>query len=53
VALHVTILGGGFLIVFLGTPVAALAVLVVAKIILDLRLHLRERERSGAAVNAG
>lgn len=53
VALHLTILGGGFLIVFLGTPVAALAVLVVAKIILDLRLHLRERERSGAAVNAG
>ena len=53
VALHLTILGGGFLIVLLGTPVAALAVLVVAKILLDLRLHLRERERSGAAVSAG
>jgi hypothetical protein len=47
VALHLTILGGGFLIVFLGTPVAALAILVVAKIVLDLRLHLRERERGG------
>ncbi len=45
VALHLTILGGGFLIVLLGAPVAALAILVVAKIILDLRLHLRERER--------
>jgi hypothetical protein len=53
VALHLTIIGGGFLIALLGTPVAALAVLVVMKILLDLRLHLRERQRAAAAISAG
>ena len=53
VALHLTIIAGGFLIALLGTPVAALAVLVVMKILLDLRLHLRERQRATVPVSAG
>lgn len=48
VVLHVAILGGGFLILGLGSPVWALALLVFLKIGLDVRAHLRERRRFGA-----
>ena len=47
VVLHVTILGGAFLVAALGTPVAALAVMVALKTAIDLGLHLRERRKAG------
>jgi len=40
--LHVVIIGGGFLVMALGSPAVALALLVVLKTALDLRAHLRE-----------
>ncbi len=46
VVLHVTILGGGFLIEILGTPVAALVLLVVLKTAIDLRTHLEEHRKA-------
>jgi ABC-type xylose transport system permease subunit len=46
VVLHVTILGGGFLIEILGTPVAALVLLVVLKTAIDLRAHLKEHRKA-------
>ncbi len=52
VVLHVAILGGGFLIMGLGSPVWALALLVFLKIGLDVRAHLRERRRFAAEPTA-
>jgi hypothetical protein len=49
VVLHITIIFGGFLIVSLGQPVAALALLVVLKTVIDGAAHLRERRRLGPA----
>jgi len=40
--LHVVILGGGFLVQMLGSPLIPLALLVVLKTGLDLFGHLRE-----------
>lgn len=40
--LHVVILGGGFLVQLVGSPLVALALLVVLKTGLDLFAHLRE-----------
>lgn len=40
--LHVVLLLGGILLLFLGAPVVLLALLVVLKIVLDLRAHLAE-----------
>ena len=45
VVLHLTILFGAFAIAFIGAPVAALVILIALKTALDLRLHLRERQR--------
>jgi hypothetical protein len=45
VVLHMTIIFGGFLIVSLGQPVAALALLIVLKVVIDGAAHLRERGR--------
>ena len=45
VVMHVTIILGGWAVGAAGTPVAALAVLVVLKIGMDLIGHLRERKR--------
>ena len=55
VVLHVTILGGAFLVGRLGTPLAALAILLIGKIVVDLGFHVREhrRARDRAAVAAG
>jgi hypothetical protein len=45
VVLHLTILGGGFLMKALRSPEAGLAVLVLLKISIDLAAHLRERTK--------
>lgn len=46
VILHITILGGGFLAMSLGSPAWALAILVVLKILVDLGAHLFEHRDS-------
>ena len=46
VVLHLAILGGGFLIMALKSPTAGLVLLVVLKIILDVRSHWKERRRA-------
>ena len=46
VVLHVTILGGGFLLAILGTPVMALALLVLLKTAIDVRAHLKEHRKA-------
>lgn len=48
VLLHVAILLGGFAVMSLGQPVAMLAVLVLLKLGLDVRLHLREHRALAA-----
>ncbi len=45
VVLHVAILGGAFLLMALGSPVAGLVLLVGLKIALDVRAHLRQHTR--------
>ena len=45
VVLHLTILGGGFLMTALRSPAVGLALLVALKIVLDVRAHVRERRR--------
>lgn len=52
VVLHLTILGGAFLMAALGSPTAGLALLVMLKIVLDVRAHLREREKLGQSRDA-
>lgn len=47
--MHLTIIGGGFLLLLLRSPVWALALLVVLKTVMDLRAHVKERERAGPA----
>jgi hypothetical protein len=42
VILHLTILGGGFLVTWLGQPLAALVLLVVLKIVIDVVTHQKE-----------
>lgn len=49
VVLHLTILLGGFLMIALKSPTFGLALLVVLKILLDLRAHLTERAKFAAA----
>jgi hypothetical protein len=46
VILHVTILGGGFLMLVLKSPTVGLTFLIVVKCVVDLVAHLREREKS-------
>ncbi|NNF41314.1 MAG: hypothetical protein HKN64_08025 [Woeseiaceae bacterium] len=48
VVLHVAVIVGGALIDWLGSPVMMLVALIAAKIALDLRLHLAERETFAA-----
>lgn len=45
--LHLTILGGGFLLTALGEPRVGVVLLVVLKTILDLRAHLKEHRDLG------
>lgn len=45
IVLHVAILGGGFLMMALHSPVAGLLVLIALKILFDLRGHFAERTK--------
>jgi hypothetical protein len=45
-ALHLTIILGGIAVIMTGAPAAAVAVLVVAKTLLDLGFHLAEHRRA-------
>jgi hypothetical protein len=47
VILHLTILLGAFVSIFLGTPVGSLLVLIVGKTALDLAFHLRQHRGVG------
>jgi len=47
VVMHLAIIVGAILIDMLGSPIAMLVVLIVAKIALDLRLHASERQKFG------
>ena len=49
VVLHLTILGGGFLMMALGSPTVGLVLLVVLKVGLDLSAHLKERRKFAVA----
>jgi hypothetical protein len=57
VALHLTIVLGGFVVGAVGSPVGALAVLVAVKTAYDLREHLREhrdaRSSDGSSAEVG
>lgn len=48
VVLHLTVLLGGFLVTALGSPVAAIVLLVGLKTAIDLGAHLRERVKFGS-----
>jgi hypothetical protein len=48
VILHVTIIFGAIVSLFIGSPVGAVIVLVLLKTIVDLRFHLREHGALGA-----
>ncbi len=45
--MHITILGGGFLSMALGSPTAFLLVLVFLKTAIDVKFHLREHKKAG------
>lgn len=47
VIMHITILAGGFLVMLLGAPPAALAVMILLKIGADLHAHMKEHSVSG------
>ena len=47
VVLHLTVLLGGFFVMALGQPVAAIVLLVALKTAIDLGAHLRERVKFG------
>jgi hypothetical protein len=50
IVLHVTIIVGAIAVGIVGAPVAALAVLVMAKTVVDLGAHLAERARAAGRV---
>lgn len=45
IVLHIAIIGGGFLVMALGSPLAALTLLVVLKTIADFHAHTREHRK--------
>jgi hypothetical protein len=49
IVLHITIIGGAFVIAAFGTPVAALVLLIGLKTVLDLVLHLRSHRAAPSA----
>ena len=53
VVLHVAIILGGFAVMALGEPVALLVVLVLLKLGLDIKLHLREHGATPKSARAG
>lgn len=44
IIMHLTIIFGGFVVMGLGSPLPALLLLMVAKIVVDLRAHARQRK---------
>ena len=50
VILHVAIIFGGFVVALLGSPLGAVLFLIVMKIILDVVLHLGEREKGAVSL---
>src|SRR4030043_57349 len=46
VVLHIALLVGGILTMAVGSPVPLLFVLIVGKIILDIKMHLREHQKA-------
>ena len=44
--MHITILGGGFGLMILGSPLALLLVLVVLKTVIDVKMHLLEHKKA-------
>lgn len=53
VVMHLTILFGGFLVLSLGSPVWAVALLVVLKVGVDAAAHVRERKVRAQALATG
>ena len=51
VLLHVTIIFGGMLISALGSPVAGLLLLIVLKMAMDIRAHLRQHQKYARLVS--
>ena len=49
VVLHIAILFGAFVITAMGSPVFMLLLLIIGKIILDAKLHLRSHAKAGKA----
>ena len=49
VVLHLAIMGGGFLVMALKSPLAGLVLLLVLKICLDVAAHSREHRKAAAA----
>jgi hypothetical protein len=49
VIMHLTIILGAFVSIFLGTPIGSLLVLIVLKTALDVAFHLRQHRGAGAA----
>ncbi len=52
VVLHIALLAGGFLVLTIGSPVPLLIVLVIGKIILDVKMHLREHRKAKHPIEA-
>jgi len=47
IVLHVSVIAGGFLVSVLGNPTWMIAVLIVVKSVIDLRMHEKERQVFG------
>lgn len=45
-------LGGAFLVGRLGTPLAALGIFVLGKIVIDIAFHIREHRRTASLSHA-
>jgi hypothetical protein len=50
VVMHITILGGGFLSMALGSPAALLLILVLLKTAIDVKFHLREHKKASKKI---
>ena len=50
IALHITVIAGGFFVTVLGNPLWALLVLIVMKSAFDLRMHEKERQLFGDSI---
>jgi hypothetical protein len=51
IIMHIAILTGGFFAMILGSPAALLAVLVVLKTAVDVKMHLREHKKAQKVEN--